>query len=82
MNTDKQSSKGFWQRLSDAVTEVGIEHADDDFDWDQRVKLPEWQLVRLKERYIKRQQSKKGKERLDRQEMRKEKSKSPQSLPN
>jgi len=40
---------------------VGIEHADDDFDWDQRVKLPEWQLVRLKERYAKRQQLKKQK---------------------
>ena len=42
MNTDKKSGKGFWQKLNDAVTEVGIEHADDDFDWDQRVKLPEW----------------------------------------
>ncbi|MDE0734155.1 MAG: hypothetical protein OSB72_13990 [Gammaproteobacteria bacterium] len=61
MNTDKKSGKGFWQKLNDAVTEVGIEHADDDFDWDQRVKLPEWQLVRLKERYAKRQQLKKQK---------------------
>jgi hypothetical protein len=54
MNTDKKSNKGFWQRLNDAVTEVGVEHADDEFDWDQRVKLPEWQLVRLKERYVRR----------------------------
>ena len=44
--------------LNAAVTEVGIEHADDDFDWDQRVKLPEWQLVRLKERYLKQEQLK------------------------
>ena len=57
--TDKKSGKGFLQRLNDAVTEVGIEHADNDLDWDARVKLPEWQLVRLKERYAKRQQSKK-----------------------
>jgi hypothetical protein len=61
MNTDKKSGKGFWQKLNDAVTEVGIEHANDDFDWDQRVKLPEWQLVRLKERYVKREQLKKQK---------------------
>ena len=54
MNTDKKSDEGFWQRLNDAVTEVGVECADDDFDWDQRVKLPEWQLVRLKERYVRR----------------------------
>ena len=58
MNTDKKSGKGFFQSLNEAVTEVGIEHADDDFDWDARVKLPQWQLVRLKERYVKRQQSK------------------------
>ena len=55
MNTDKKTGKGFWQKLNDAVTEVDIEHADDDFDWDQRVKLPEWQLGRLKERCAKRQ---------------------------
>ena len=61
MNTDKKSGKGFWQKLNDAVTEVGIAQADDDFDRDQRVKLPEWQLVRLKERYAKRQQLKKQK---------------------
>ena len=61
MNANKKSGKGFWQRLNDVVTEVGIQHADDDLDWDQRVKLPEWQLVRLKERYVKRQQSKKQK---------------------
>ena len=58
-NTDKKLEKGFWQKLNDAVTEVGVEDADDDFYWDQRVKLPEWQLVRLKERYAKRQQLKK-----------------------
>jgi hypothetical protein len=61
MMKKEKTGRGFWQRINNAVTEVGIEHADDDFDWDQRVKLPEWQLVRLKERYIKRQQSKKGK---------------------
>ena len=48
-----------WLLIRADYTEVGIEHADDDFDWDQRVKLPEWQLRRLKERYEKRQQSKK-----------------------
>ena len=67
MNLDKKSSTGFWQRLNDTVTEVGIEHADDDLDWDQRVKLPEWQLLRLKERYVKRQQSKEKSERSGRQ---------------
>jgi len=61
MMKKEKTGRGFWQSINNAVTEVGIEHADDDFDWDQRVKLPEWQLVRLKERYIKRQQSKKGK---------------------
>ena len=61
MGADKELGSGFWRRLNDAVTEVGIEHADDDFDWDQRVKLPEWQLVRLKERYKKREQFKKQK---------------------
>jgi len=60
-NIYNKHCKGFWQGLSDAVTEVGIEHADDDFDGDYRVKLPEWQLVRLKERYVKRQQLKKQK---------------------
>lgn len=43
--------KGFLARLNRAVTEVGIEHFDDDRDWDARVKLPEWQLARLKARY-------------------------------
>jgi hypothetical protein len=57
-SSNKKSSKGFWQKLNDALTEVGIEHADDDRDWDQRVKLPEWQLARLKERYAKRQEQK------------------------
>lgn len=46
------SEKGsFFQRLNRALTEVGIEHFDDDRDWDARVKLPEWQLARLKARY-------------------------------
>jgi hypothetical protein len=61
MEKTDTSRKGFWEKLNTMVTEVGIEHADDDFDWDQRVKLPEWQLVRLKERYVKRLQSKKQK---------------------
>ena len=39
------------QRLNKALTEVGIEHFDDDCDYDQRVKLPEWQLARLKKRH-------------------------------
>ena len=43
--------EGFLARLNRAVTEVGIEHFDDDKDWDARVKLPEWQLARLKARY-------------------------------
>lgn len=42
---------GFLARLNRALTEVGIEHFDDDLDWDARVKLPEWQLARLKRRY-------------------------------
>lgn len=42
---------GFLSRLNRALTEVGIEHFDDDRDWDARVKLPEWQLARLKRRY-------------------------------
>jgi hypothetical protein len=46
---------GFWQRLNRALTEVGIEHFDDDKDWDERVKLPEWQLARLKRRYYAKQ---------------------------
>ena len=43
--------QGFFERLNRALTEVGIEHFDDDRDWDARVKLPEWQLARLKARY-------------------------------
>ena len=61
INKDKKSGKGFFQILNEAVTEVGIEYADDDLDWDSRVKLPEWQLLRLKERYAKRQKSKQQK---------------------
>lgn len=41
----------FFKRLNHAVTEVGIEHFDDDRDWDERVKLPEWQLARLRARH-------------------------------
>ena len=44
-------NEGFFERLNRALTEVGIEHFDDDRDWDARVKLPEWQLARLKARY-------------------------------
>ena len=50
------SKKGFWQKVNKALTEVGTKDFDDDTDWDQRVKLPEWQLSRLKERYARRQQ--------------------------
>jgi len=55
MSRDKKSFKEFWQRLNNVITEVGIEQADYDFDWDQRVKLLGWQPVRLKESYVKRQ---------------------------
>lgn len=41
---------GFWSRVNRAVTEVGIEHFDDDCAWDDRVKLPAWQLERLADR--------------------------------
>lgn len=47
----KSRKDGWLARLNRAVTEVGIEHFDDDRDWDARVKLPEWQLARLKQRY-------------------------------
>jgi hypothetical protein len=47
----KTGKQGFLARLNRALTEVGIEHFDDDRDWDARVKLPEWQLARLKARY-------------------------------
>ena len=43
--------RGFFSRLNRALTEVGIEHFDDDKDWDERVKLPAWQTARLRERY-------------------------------
>jgi hypothetical protein len=46
-----KKKEGFFARLNRAVTEVGIEHFDDDLDWDARVKLPGWQLARLKRRY-------------------------------
>ena len=48
---------GFFARLNRALTEVGIEHFDDDKDWDERVKLPAWQTERLRARY---EQSKHG----------------------
>ena len=44
----------YLSRLNHTVTEVGIEHFDDDLDWDARVKLPEWQLARLKARHLER----------------------------
>ncbi|MGE0623454.1 MAG: hypothetical protein AB7I04_12865 [Pseudomonadales bacterium] len=47
----KAKKESFFSRLNRALTEVGIEHFDDDRDWDARVKLPEWQLARLKRRY-------------------------------
>ncbi len=40
-----------WRRLNRALTEVGVEHFDDDKDWDERVKLPAWQTARLRARY-------------------------------
>jgi len=40
--------KKFFQRINRAATEVGIEHFDDDKDWDERVKLPAWQTARLR----------------------------------
>ncbi|MEM7000340.1 MAG: hypothetical protein AAF529_06100 [Pseudomonadota bacterium] len=43
--------RDFWQRLNRSVTEVGVEHFDDDRDWDVRVKLPAWQTARLEARY-------------------------------
>jgi hypothetical protein len=48
---EKSQKEGLFARLNRALTEVGIEHFDDDRDWDARVKLPEWQLARLKKRY-------------------------------
>ncbi len=53
MSNDKPKGRirNLLSRLNRAVTEVGIEHFDDDRDWDARVKLPEWQLARLKARY-------------------------------
>ena len=52
-----QDRRGFFARLNRALTEVGIEHFDDDKDWDERVKLPAWQTERLRARY---EQSKLG----------------------
>jgi len=57
----KSSSKhprkpGLLTRLNRALTEVDIKHFDDDLDWDARVKLPEWQLARLKQRHAERKQ--------------------------
>ena len=54
MPHSKRKKEGLLSRLNRAVTEVGIEHFDDDLDWDARVKLPEWQLERLKRRYAER----------------------------
>ena len=54
----KDKSKNFFQRLNRSLTEVGIQHFDDDLDWDARVKLPEWQLARLKRRHAERKAAK------------------------
>ena len=48
---ERKSKESFFSRLNRALTEVGIEHFDDVRVWDARVKLPEWQLARLKARY-------------------------------
>jgi hypothetical protein len=48
--TGKGRKSGFWSRVNRALTEVGIEHFDDDWPWDRRVKLPAWQLQRLADR--------------------------------
>ena len=45
---------GLLARLNRALTEVDVKHFDDDLDWDARVKLPEWQLARLKQRHAER----------------------------
>ena len=48
-----EQKEGWWPRLlhriDRAVTE-DLSDFDPDADWDTRVKLPEWQLARLKER--------------------------------
>ncbi|HBO16117.1 MAG TPA: hypothetical protein DD440_07245 [Porticoccaceae bacterium] len=48
-----EQKEGWWSRLlhriDRAVTE-DLSDFDPDADWDTRVKLPEWQLARLKER--------------------------------
>jgi hypothetical protein len=54
------SKKGFWQKVNEAFTEVDTQYFDDDTDWDQRVKLPQWQLSGLKERYARRQKLRKN----------------------
>jgi hypothetical protein len=50
-----RAKQGLLARVNRALTEVGVEHFDDDLDWDARVKLPEWQLARLKQRHAQRQ---------------------------
>jgi hypothetical protein len=62
MSTEKKHGRpdGPLQRLNRALTEVGVEHFDDDRDWDERVKLPEWQLARLKRRYEERKKGNRG----------------------
>ena len=51
MVKSRKTGAGLFARLNRRLTEVDIEHFDDDRDWDARVKLPEWQLARLKQRY-------------------------------
>ena len=58
--------RGLLERLNRALTEVGIEHFDDDLEWDARVKLPDWQLAGLKRRHEARIQAKRLNTRADR----------------
>ena len=58
--TPPRKKTGLWARLNRALTEVGTEHFADDRDWDARVKLPEWQLARLKQRHAERVRQRRG----------------------
>ena len=58
MTKSRKPGSGFFARLNRKLTEVGIEHFDDDRDWDARVKLPEWQLARLRQRHEKQKSAK------------------------
>jgi hypothetical protein len=52
-----KTRESFFSRLNRSLTEVGIEHFNDDKDWDERVKLPAWQTARLRERHAKRKRA-------------------------